>query len=81
MAALLAGLGIGRVDGGESVFAVGVTQIQAGEVLQVGLGDDDFLAIVEFDQQRQEGEFFGVHLVKVDVGVGVLKRVVELLVD
>ena len=81
MAALLAGLGIGRVDRGESVFAVGVTQIQAREVLQVGLGDDGFLAILEFDQQRQKGQSVIFHLAQWRDGIGVFKRIVKLLFD
>ena len=49
VAALFADFGITGMDGGETVFSVGIAEIQAREILQVGFGDDDFLAVIEFD--------------------------------
>ena len=75
------GLRVARMDGGKACLAFLVTEIKPREVIEVGFSDDDFLAVLQLDQQRKEGQFLVIHLAQVDTGIGVLEGVVELLVD
>ena len=69
------------MNSGEACLAFLVAEIKPREILEVSFSDDDFLAVLQLDQQRKEGQFLGIHLAQVDTGIGVLEGVVELLVD